>query len=325
MVTYEREDSGAEDLNTVGSKFRNLAILSRNDFAVPPAFCVGTNALTIFLTANAITEEIDSILMEIDFDETALVNDAARRIRNLIIGSGFPAQLTAQISESLAKLGAASVSVRSSSTAEDLGQASFAGVYESYLNVVGIERVLDKIKDCWASAFSPRALCYYQEQIRTGRIAEPVIAIGVIVQSMIRSEKSGICFTVNPATSRSDELVIQAAFGLGEGAVSGEVPSDVYVADKKTGAILTCTVAPSHAAIVPDQDGGVKRVGMAKEQSGKPVLNEDEIGEIRRTSTSIEALFGSPQDVEWAIDSQSRLYVLQSRPITTITQDDLRQ
>jgi pyruvate,water dikinase len=215
------------------------------------------------------------------------------------------------------KLKPTTVSVRSSSASEDLASASFAGIYDSFLNVNGLHEIVRRVKDCWASLFSERCLHYFAQQVKQNRIATPELSIAVIIQQLINSQKSGICFTSNPETSRLDQVVIQAAYGLGEGVVSGQIPSDVYLIEKTTEKIISQNIAEVHSAVVPRSSGGVREITIDEQSDPAPVLSQDETTELTRLSIDIEAVFNAPQDIEWAKDAKMGFFVLQSRPITT--------
>ena len=178
--------------------------------------------------------------------------------------------------------------MRSSACAEDSEGASYAGQQETYLNVDGLDDVLDKVVECWLSFFTDRAVFYRQEK---GSLAD--VAMAVVVQQMIDSKKSGVMFTVDPVHQRKDRMVVEAAFGLGENVVNGEVTPDNYVLDRK---------------------GLIKRSKIVAE----PVLTESEAQQLAALGLHLEELHGVPQDIEWAYDDVGVLYLLQSRPITTV-------
>jgi pyruvate,water dikinase len=313
-------DDSSATLAQVGSKFHNLVILHRRGFRIPPAFCVSTNAFRYFLNFNDLTHRINQTLNGINFDNGEEISTRARRIRALIGSGQMPPTLAEAITKGLTALSPTSVSVRSSSTSEDLAEASFAGVYDSFLNVIGIKQVLQNIKACWASLFSERSLYYYFEQVKKGRLSAIDIAIAVIVQDMIHSQKSGICFTANPESLRNDEIVIEAAYGLGEGVVSGEIASDIYVVRKGTWQVISRKLSEKLAAVVPDKAGGVREIRMGEEANDLPVLSDEEVRELAEVSSKIESVFGSLQDIEWSKDRVRGFFILQSRPITTFYQ-----
>ena len=318
FISWITDDSN-DALSEVGSKFRNLSILHKHGFLVPPAFCVHANAFALFLKENSLADKINQVLCALDFAKSEQIRESSAYIRTLIVNGEVPILLSELVEQALQELGTLSVSVRSSSSAEDLQLASFAGVYESYLNISGIQHVLQTAKACWASLFSERALFYHYRQVKEGLHPATVIGMAVIVQELIEAEKSGICFTANPESSRNDEIVVQAAYGLGEGAVSGEVASDVYIVTKSSLKVLKSTSAKTYTAVVSDPVGGVKTIHVESPHSS--ILTSEELSEVARVSSSIETVFGSPQDIEWCKDRVGTLFVLQSRPITTIRSD----
>ena len=214
------------------------------------------------------------------------------RIMHLIVSTSLPAALAQAILDALETLAHGGlVAVRSSAVSEDGVTASFAGQQESYLNVRGGDAVLARVRDCWASFFSPRALFY--------RAQKAVLAdtrMAVVVQEMVQAEKSGVMFTVDPIHNRRECMVIEGAMGLGDAIVSGEITPDHYVVSRADGAVVQ--------SFVPDDRNG-------------PMLSQHELDDLRTLGLRLEAFFGSPQDVEWCIRG-GELLVLQSRPITTL-------
>jgi pyruvate,water dikinase len=202
------------------------------------------------------------------------------------------------------------VAVRSSACAEDGDVASFAGQQETFLNVRGTDHVLQRVVECWASFFSERAIFYRR---RKGSLAD--LGMAVVIQEQIGSEKSGVIFTTDPIRGRSDQMVIEAAFGLGEALVSGMVTPDNYVA-RRDGRLKKAHVGRQDQMIVRDAAGGTATLDLDPDVATRQVLDEEEIARLVEIGLRLEAEFGSPQDVEWAIEGED-LYVLQSRPITT--------
>jgi pyruvate,water dikinase len=232
-------------------------------------------------------------------------------IRQIVLGTPLSDELRDQVSSAYAGLGPnVFVAVRSSACAEDGESASFAGQQETFLNVRGIDQVLERMVECWASFFSERAIFYRQ---RKGSLAD--LRMAVVVQVQIGSEKSGVMFTTDPIRRRNDQMVIEAAFGLGEALVSGLITPDNYVA-RRDGRLKKAHVGRQDHIVVRNTAGGTTTVDLDPETATTQVLDEDEIARLVAVGLRLETEFGSPQDVEWAIEGND-LYVLQSRPITT--------
>jgi pyruvate,water dikinase len=267
--------------------------------AVPPGFVVTTSAFEASLAEHGVLGQVE--------DPAASVE----KLRQTVLETPLADELRDQITSAYAGLGPDPfVAVRSSASAEDGESASFAGQQETFLNVRGIDQVLEKVVECWASFFSERAIFYRQ---RKGSLAD--LGMAVVVQQQIGSEKSGVMFTTDPIRGRNDQMVIEAAFGLGEALVSGLVTPDNYVA-RRDGRLKKAHVGTQHQIIVRSTDGGTVTLDLEPEFASAQVLDEDEIARLVEVGLRLEDEFGSPQDVEWAIEGDD-LYVLQSRPITT--------
>ena len=274
-------DSG--DLPLVGGKGLNLGKLATAGFSVPPGFCVTT----------------------VVYREAVEVGSPTSR--EAVLAVTLPDQLQSEISDAYTQLAASRVAVRSSATAEDLPDASFAGQQDTFLNVSGASEVLEKIKSCWASLWSERAIAYRRDH----QIDETQLAMAVVVQAMIDAEVSGVMFTTNP-TGR-DELVIESNWGLGESVVSGEVTPDHFSVSRETCGTIRETVATKRKMITRE---GVQNVPIG--QRDMPTLRRDQISALAKIGMEVETLYGTPQDIEWAF-ADGQFYLLQARPITTLT------
>jgi pyruvate,water dikinase len=271
--------------------------------AVPPGFVVTAAAFEDSLAERGVLDQVR--------DLTGVTGTPVDEIRQIVLGTPLSERLEDEISSAYAALGSGVfVAVRSSACAEDGESASFAGQQETYLNVQGIEQVLDRVAECWASFFSERAIFYRQ---RKGSLAD--LGMAVVVQEQIGSEKSGVIFTTDPIRGRHDQMVIEAAFGLGEALVSGLITPDNYVA-RRDGRLKKAFVGKQDRMIVRNEEGGTVTLDLDPDTATTQVLDEDEIARLVEVGLRLEAEFGSPQDVEWAI-AGDELYVLQSRPITT--------
>jgi len=202
------------------------------------------------------------------------------------------------------------VAVRSSACAEDSEAASFAGQQETYLNVRGVAEVLERIKDCWKSFFSERALFY---RARKGSLSD--LAMAVVVQRQLSPDRSGVMFTIDPVRRRRDQMMIEAVWGLGEAVVSGNATPDHYVVSRE-GDVKQARISVQEVAVRMDEAGGVTQHHLSPEQGGARVLGDADLAALASVGRQLEAHFGQPQDVEWAFE-EGQLYLLQSRPVTT--------
>lgn len=301
-----------------GGKGANLGELVRAGVPVPDGFVVASGAYDEFLDRTGIRGKLDLIAAALNVDDGAALQAAADAMRALVFGAEVPSVIAAPILDAYRGLGTAAspalVAVRSSATAEDSAATSFAGMFESFLNVQGEDGLLDAVRGCWASGFSARILFYRAKQ---GLRVAPSIA--VVVQRMVQSAKSGVIFTVDPASRNRDHLVIEAAWGLGEVVVLGQVNPDRYVVEKSTGRVLQ-RVAGKKAFLLQRDPVSGKNVRV--ELDGDPrqlqlVLEEDELREVFAMAMRAEAHYGSPQDMEFAVEG-GRAFLVQSRPITTL-------
>ena len=304
-----------DDVLIAGGKGANLGEMTAAGIPVPKGFVITADAYREFLKENNIDEIILRVLTEAQTDEQALLS-AVGIFRKKIITGHFPAQLEKEIRNKYAELGeAARVAVRSSATAEDLPDASFAGQQETYLNVHGIEAVLIQIRHCYASLWGERAVRYRFNQ----GYNQSAVAIAVVIQEMVESEKSGVLFTVNPVTQNKDEMQINASYGLGESVVSGRVTADSYIVNK-SGDVLEVTIGTKETQIVY-ADKNTKGESVSEEKRTAQALNDTEIAALVSAALKIEKHYGMPMDIEWAIQ-KNEIYILQARAITTLKNND---
>lgn len=297
------------DLPLVGGKAANLGELLHLSLPVPEGFVITAEAYRLFLKENALDREISERPSARD---TEACRNFASLLREKICQGSFPPGLEQEIREMCLSFGEKfSLAVRSSATAEDLPDASFAGQQESFLNVCSPGEVLQKTKECFASLWGERALSYRDQQ----NMAQENPSIAVVVQKMIRSEASGVLFTMNPLTGNREEAVINASFGLGESIVSGRVNADSYTVNKKSGEIKEQIGKKEIRSVYKSSSGGTEEVSLPEEEKTKRVLNREEILRLTETGQKIECLYGVPMDIEWAI-AEGKLYVLQAREIT---------
>jgi len=307
-----------EDVDYAGGKGANLGELTSAGLPVPGGFVVGAPAYAVFCEQGGLRERLEGILATVDVEDSAALEAASAQAKQAVIDAPMPPALRDAIVASydaLAGSGEGSepaVAVRSSATAEDTASASFAGMNETFLNVRGADAVIDAVKRCWVSLFAPRTI-YYRGQ---RGFSEAGMDIAVVVQIQILSTRAGVMFTANPASGANEEL--EGSFGLGEAVVSGSVSPDRYVVQKSDLAITTRSVRPKELVIEPAEDGGTVTRALSPAEGMRPVLSDAEVIELAELGKRIEAHYESPQDTEWSFDPQGHVWMLQSRPITTL-------
>ena len=290
------------DISIAGGKGASLGEMVRSNIPVPPGFVVLAPAFDKFLEETGLDVKIESLLVRIDLRNNS-VDKASAAIRGLILEADFPKEFL--------KLKTTYVAVRSSATAEDSSAASWAGELESYLNTTKAG-LLENVKKCWASLFSPRAIIYRFEK----KFDKTKVSVAVVVQEMVQSEVSGICFTVHPVTRDHNQMVIEAGYGLGEAIVGGMITPDTYVVDKKNVKIIDKNISQQGMMITKTRSGNINKAVPGSKQE-KQKLNDNKIMELARICTKIENHYKVPQDIEWAL-AKDKLYIVQSRPITTL-------
>ena len=319
------EDLRKEDIPLVGGKNANLGEMLKAGIPVPTGFAVTAYAYKKFITETKIAEKIYKTIKETvtDVNNPKQFEEASRKIRHLIESTSMPKEIQNAVEKAYEKLGKETgaskvfVAVRSSATAEDLPDASFAGQQETYLNVRGTEDLVEKTVKCWSSLFTPRAIFYRTQK---GFNHEDVL-ISVGVQKMVNSKIAGVTFTINPVTGKENEIVIEANWGLGETVVSGEVTPDHYVVDKRTLNITARKVAKKTVERIRDpKTGKTIKAQVPTEKQEQPCLTDEEILKLAEFAKKIEEHYGTPQDIEWAIDRDmsfpENVFITQSRPET---------
>ncbi len=302
-----------EAISHVGGKGANLGELTKLDLLVPEGFCITASAYKEFIKITE--EEIQKIANSIDINNQSDLQMKAQNIRAILLKNIMPKVVSKDIVDAYKKLVGnqeAAVAVRSSATAEDLPGASFAGQHETYLNVVGIESVLGKVRECWASMWTPRAIHYRQKH----DFEHKKVAMCVVVQKMIFPSVSGVMFTYNSIESTDREIVIESTYGLGEGLVSGIVTPDIFIIDKQNFEIRSKRISEKKMMIIPKQDGVIKTEVPENKQSA-PTLTNEEILKLAEIGLRVERHYKAPQDIEWC-NYQNRFYILQSRPVTDV-------
>ncbi|GAA3803215.1 hypothetical protein GCM10022206_47700 [Streptomyces chiangmaiensis] len=336
-------DSPKATLATVGGKGENLIQLTRAGFPVPPGFLISTAAYRKFVQANDLQRQIVALARSgagTDYEA------ASADIRGLFERGSMPPEVAAAVQQAHAALrsgveapcpvavrcsechcsepecGArgeeSPMAVRSSATAEDLPGASFAGQQETFLNIASEQEVLQAVKRCWSSLWTPRALVYRARQ----EIEPDTVSLAVVVQKMVDASAAGVLFTANPLTGARDEVVIDAAWGLGEAVVSGLVTPDHITADKTTGEVKEMEVADKAFLTAPTA-GGTNERAVEADRRGSAVLDAARVAELVRLGRAVEAHYRMPQDIEWCL-ADGRLWIVQSRPVTTLPPEPVR-
>jgi pyruvate,water dikinase len=312
------KDLTKDDIPLAGGKGANLGEMTQAGLPVPEGFMVTAQAYEAFIKENNLSKKIESIL-RVDVDDSSKLQEASKKIRKLIESSPIPEKIQKDILRSYKKLdgGNAFVAVRSSATAEDLPDASFAGQQETFLNTRGGKQVLENVRKCWSSLFTPRAIFYRVKN----NFDHSQVLIAAVVQRMVHADKAGVMFTVHPSTGDKDKLVIEGAWGLGEGVVSGSVTPDHYVMDKKTEKLLEKEVTKKEIMFIKNKENRTVQTPTPKDMKTKQVLSEDELKKILRLGKLLESHYGKPQDVEWAIENGVDPYLVQTRPITVLYEE----
>ncbi len=302
-----------DNLPLAGGKGANLGALIQAGLPVPPGFCVTTPAYRTFVEVNRLETEIRQILAATRMDDPASLEAASDSIRACFQHREMPPALAAEICQAYANLHnpPGPVAVRSSATAEDLPDLSFAGQQDTYLNILGEAALLDAVVRCWASLWTARAIGYRARN----QISHAEVALAVVVQQMVQSEAAGVLFTANPLTGKRSQTLIDATLGLGEALVSGQVEPDHYVVDSLGEQILGKTLGAKALSIQGQAGGGTVTIHHAA--ADRQALPDEQILALARFGQQAQAHFGSPQDMEWAW-AGGRLYVVQSRPVTSL-------
>jgi pyruvate,water dikinase len=303
--------SSEATLLIAGGKGANLARLTRAGLPVPRGFIVATSAYRTYVEVNHLDDALRRALEGLAADDAAQLEKASGLIRRAFSAGKMPGELEAVIRTASAEFKDTPVAVRSSATAEDLPDLSFAGQQDTYLNIIGADSLIKAVVDCWSSLWTARAIGY---RLRN-QIDHHEAALAVVVQAMIPGEVSGVLFTANPLTGLLNETVIEATFGLGEALVSGQVEPDHYVVNSLSGAILEKTVGSKKIATRGKAGGGIEVV--QEEAGARQTLTEDEVRQITALGQQVQKEYGAPQDIEWAL-ADGKLWLLQARAITSL-------
>ncbi|MCT8336749.1 phosphoenolpyruvate synthase [Methanoculleus sp. Afa-1] len=313
------EEIKKEDINSVGGKGASLGEMTAIGLPVPKAFVVTAQAFRKFLIETGIEEELFRRLERLDVDDNGALESVSKDVQGLVLSVEMPDQIREEIVAAYDRMGedGTVVAVRSSATAEDLPDASFAGQQDTFLNILGETDLLEAVQQCWASLYGARAIYYRSKQGFDDRS----VNIAVVVQELIRSEKSGVMFTSHPVTGEP-LTIVEGSWGLGEAVVSGSVSPDNYVFDLRSERVVDRLIAEKEIMIVPEGKRGTKTVTLSAKQRTAPVLSDAEVARLATLGKIAEDHYGIPQDVEWAIVGDV-FFILQSRPITTIKRPEI--
>jgi len=316
------KDIDKNDVSMVGGKGANLGEMTQAGFPVPNGFAITVASYNLFLDENNLRDEINGIVKTLDTNNPDQLEKAAKGIQKKILSGKIPESVGRETTRSYQKLSGllkkAQVAVRSSATAEDLPGMSFAGQQATFLNIKGESNLLNAVRECWASLFTPRAIFYRAQN----KIPTEKVGICVIVQKMVQSIVSGVMFTVDPVKNDKERIVVDAVWGLGELIVQGSVVPDHYVIQKDTFAILSKEVS-DQAIQLTKINGETKEIEVPKKQREFQKITNDEIIKIAKIGAKLQEHYYFPQDIEWAKDKSGNIFIVQTRPITTLEKKEI--
>ena len=314
------EDVGIADRPTVGGKGGSLGELTQAGIAVPPGFVVTTGAFEQFLEALEARAPVRARVEVLDPSDLEAAVALSQELRRRVIEEPMPEAVEQAIRVAYAELspGDEPVAVRSSATTEDAEDASFAGLQDTFLWVLGADQMVARVRECWGSLYSVESMCYRRKQ----GLPEDGVAMAVVVQRMVDAMCAGVMFTRSPTTGDKSVITIEGAWGLGSAVVSGEVTPDRWVIGKITGEISVRDISDKHARQVPAPGGGIHEVENEAAVATQPCLTDEQLLTLREVGRKVERHYGKPQDIEWALDEQGNVFLLQSRPETVWSAKD---
>ncbi len=313
------EDVGREDIAQVGGKGANLGEMTKAHIPVPPGFIVTAHSYFYFLEKSGLAPKIREMLSDLDPNDSGKLQKVASEIKQMVSGAAMPPEIAQEIAKAYGRLGSGPVAVRSSATAEDLPEASFAGQQSTFLNVMGEKDVIEAVQDCWASLYESRAIFYRVHQ----GFDHFSVGIAVPVQRMVQSESSGVMFTLDPITSDQSKLVVESVYGLGETIVSGEITPDLYIVDKERMEIIDKKIARQEWQLVRNTQGEHDpakpnmKMPVADALQAKQKVSDKDIIALAKIGKRIEEHYSFPQDIEWAKEGED-IFIVQTRPVTTM-------
>ncbi len=317
MYIHWLDEMHSATSSQVGGKGAHLGRLIQSGVVVPAGFCIGVSGYQKFVTRSGLKSALTKLVAQIDADNLEQLFNDAPEISHLFLETHLPGDMQAEIMRAYRELGTRMaspnppVAVRSSSTAEDMQLTSFAGQYDSYLNVRGEQDLTEKIKRCWASMWNPQAIHYRH----TNGFDPFDCCMAIVVQQMVDSTASGVLFTANPVTGDLTEMVVNSSWGLGEGVVVGTSQADSFVMDRVSKSIRRRNVAVKRSLVDFAQGSGTRESTVAEELRHKPSLSDSQLEELHGLGLAIEDIYNTPQDIEWGHDGD-QFYILQARPIT---------
>ncbi len=304
----------ASDLPEVGGKGANLGEMTQAGFPVPPGFCITTTAFRQFMQAGGHAEEIYQSLEMLAPDDVEGVRRVGQQIRAKLSDVPLPEDIECAIVAAWEEHGTDDAyAVRSSATAEDLPDASFAGQQDTFLNVYGKQKLLEAVRACWISLFTDRAILYRAQN----HFSHRDVYLSVVVQRMVLPEVSGILFTADPVSGHRKIMSIDASYGLGEALVAGLVSPDLYKVDKRNRTIVEVQIGDKQLAIRPQPGGGTYQERLEGAARHERVLSDAQVLALADMGVRVEEHYGKPQDIEWCI-AQGEIYLVQTRPITSL-------
>ena len=301
------------DVDLAGGKGASLGEMTKAGIPIPPGYVVLSTAFERFIEETGITANIDAALHEVNHQDVNSVENASAEIQAMVLSQEMPEDIKEEVMKDFKELKAEFVAVRSSATAEDSSSAAWAGQLDTFLNTTE-EHLLENVKKCWASLFTPRAIFYRFEK----DLHKHKISVAVVVQKMIQSEIAGIAFSVHPVTQDYNQMIIEAGYGLGEAVVSGQITPDSYIIEKKEMFLLDVNVAEQEKGLFKigkEGDNEWKDIPAGKKEAQK--LTGEQIIELAKMIMQIEEHYKFPCDIEWALE-KDKFYITQSRPITTL-------
>lgn len=311
-----------EDIPLVGGKCANLGELISFGIPVPPGFAITAEAYKLHINRNNLWDKIKDVLSKMDVTDSDSLESSSREIRSIIESAPLPKDLEEEIVVAYRKLGDMlnvrhpPVAVRSSATAEDLPGASFAGQQDTFLFVSGETALLKYVVKCFSSLFTPRAIAYRKEK----GFDDMKVYLSVAVQKMVNSESSGVMFTIDPTTGNRDVVLIEGTWGIGEMIVQGKVSPDEWTVDKKTMRIIERNISRKETMAIRSPsdigEGFLKEIPVPKERIEAPCISDDQVLALAKYAVEIEKHYGMAMDIEWALDSDGKLYIVQARPET---------
>lgn len=309
-----------DDISLVGGKGANLGEMFNLGVPVPPGFIISSSAYFHFIKINNLYSKIKEFLSEVNNDRPESYTIVSEKIKKLLVNSPIPEEISIEVIKSYFRLGGVFenplVAVRSSATAEDLPDASFAGQQRTFLNVKGEVDLMEAVRECWASLFEPRAIFYREEK----GFDHFKIGLAIPVQKMIQSAASGVVFTCDPVTGEKNKIIVEAVYGLGELIVQGEVIPDYFMIDKNDFKIIKKIVS-EQKYLLTMKNGQTKKYLVSEKIKKKQKISDSEAIRLAKISSKLHDHYYFPQDVEFAVDKKRNIYIVQTRPVTTLKEE----